>query len=334
MRLPYVSLALVVALLICSNDAHGQTRRRLYGDLATRDRAVLGGQHTRGLEGRRVRGRMTRGDLLRKMTPLQRQHEGLLDEIRRPHNPIRLQLENRNLLRTRSPLGRRSTSALGQYTVTALPETQPAPNALSLSPRLRRTPTELPKLGGDASSQATPERSYTSLLEQQIARQADEHFELGVAYFRHRAIDDAEKHFMLARESDPNSPRGYIGIMFVAYEQGEINTAISSLLTAVKRAETIDDLGFDNQIERLFESQREFERALDSLTVFARTDPSARAVHLLLAYYSWLAGDIDTAIASTEEAEAVLGEDYEPIVRRFRELLVDARDRAFRAEQP
>jgi tetratricopeptide (TPR) repeat protein len=167
-----------------------------------------------------------------------------------------------------------------------------------------------------------------------LAKKADECFELGIAYFRNRDLIKARNYFERVRDLQRDRPRAFIADVFVAYDKGDYNRALLSLLRALERAETLEDLKLDRFIERLYkgddyeEKQRAFKRTVESVNLFVNSRANAPLMKVLLAYYAWLNGDLSTAIAAAEIAAGSAGDQPVPQIEKFRKLLIEAKDGA------
>ncbi|MBN2563718.1 MAG: hypothetical protein JXQ75_22600 [Phycisphaerae bacterium] len=165
-----------------------------------------------------------------------------------------------------------------------------------------------------------------------LQNKADENFELGFAHFRCGELVDARNCFEMVRDIERDRPRGYIADVFVSCKGQDFHRAIVSLLRALERAETLEDLKIEGFIEKLFggedveAQERGFRRVTESLNLFVNSNPDAPRLNMLLAYYAWLNGDLQTAIAAAEIAEKVEMEESAPHVAKFHRLLIEARD--------
>lgn len=167
-----------------------------------------------------------------------------------------------------------------------------------------------------------------------LAKKADEYFELGIGYFRNRDLIKARHCFERVKDLQRDRPRAFIADVFVAYDKGDHNRALLSLLRALERAETLEDLKLDRFIERLYkgddyeEKQRAFKRTVESVNLFVNSRKSTPLMKVLLAYYAWLNGDLNTAIAAAEIAAGGAGDQPVPQIEKFRKLLIEAKDGA------
>ncbi|MCG8405593.1 MAG: hypothetical protein MI923_10390 [Phycisphaerales bacterium] len=253
----------------------------------------------------------------------------LLRPIQPFASPIVRDLNRRNLLRSRSPLGRRSASFIGRRYYGMEPDRR-SPGDLDIPPP---SPT-VTKIESD-----TEGRSYTDLLVARLRKKADDYFDLGITYFREKEYLKSRQHFELAQQVDQDHPRTYLAKMIVSFQRGDLNIAIVSLKHGIDRAESLDDLRID--WKRFYATEQEFQRLVDSASLLANSPKVSPGVKLLLAYYTWLNGDLQTAISVAESAERQAEADRKASSteqtnlvdeargdkKRFSQLLIEARDR-------
>ncbi len=248
-------------------------------------------------------------------------------------SPIQRMLNSRNLLRTRSELGLGYTSLLGRHDFVR-----------DASGRLRGDvsrwlPNEVPEHMQSVDPMAPMDNRLTTKLEDRLARKADELFDRGMAYFRNQDLHSARDCFGIVRDLERDRPRAYIADLLVAMGKRDYNRATVSLIRAVDRSETLDDLRIDGFLEKFYaygeegdlrSAKREYQRLVDSMNHLAKSNPSARHLSALLAYVRWLNGDLDTAISAAraaEEKSVDLEEEasHAPF-RKFSRLLSESRD--------
>jgi hypothetical protein len=234
-------------------------------------------------------------------------------------------LDRHNLLRSRSALGGRSAASIGRFDY-----------LLDGSGRHRgdighwQSGPARPPAISDAAESIRFEVDPGARLDQK----ADECFELGIGYFRNRDLTRARHYFERVRGLQREQPRAFIADVFVAYDKENYHRALLSLLRALERAETLEDLKIDRFIERLYEGndygekQRAFRRTVESVNLFVNAQPNAPLMKLLLAYFAWLNGDLNTAIAAAEVAGGGVGDQPLPQIEKFRRLLIEAKDGA------
>lgn len=187
--------------------------------------------------------------------------------------------------------------------------------------------------GAPAPGAPSPDASAGD-LEARIAKQADDYFELGAAYFRNRDLFNARHCFEQVADLQPDSPRARIADVFVAYENSDYHRAVASLLLALNQGQSLDELRIDGFIEKFFEGddleakQRAFGRKVEAINLLAQSQPDAPLVNLLLGFFAWLNGDLGTAITAVEIAEKALDKALVPRVERFRRLLIQAKKAA------
>lgn len=221
-------------------------------------------------------------------------------------SPIQRMLNSRNLLRTRSELGLGYTSLLGRHDFVR-----------DGTGRLRGDvsrwlPNEVPEHMKSVDPMAPIDNRLTAKMEDRLSRKADELFERGMAYFRNGDLHSARDCFGIVRDLERDRPRAFIADLLVAMGKRDYNRATVSLMLAVDRAETLDDMRIDGFLEKFYaygedgdlrSAKREYQRLVDSMNHVAKSNPSARHLSALLAYARWLNGDLDTAISAAQAAE-------------------------------
>lgn len=288
----------------------------------------------------RLLGLRTRVDRIRDVIPYRREGTRLVGQMAGPSNPISILLDRRNLLSPRSVLGNESSELTG---------------------RCYYGKDDQGRWLGEVADDVDPEEavrrlqaienstapSYEDRLEASLADKADEYYRLGLFYFQQGQYLKARDRFELVRQLEPNKTRAHLAGVLVAYQRGDFASATVSLVSAIdeKRCKSLSDLWVDPF--RFYPDRRGFQTAFKQLSQAARSGVASAPVQLLFAYYAWLNGDMNTAIASAELAEAGLqaelnrktngpsrlaAEDRTTYAKRFREMLIEARDKPVAAE--
>jgi tetratricopeptide (TPR) repeat protein len=173
---------------------------------------------------------------------------------------------------------------------------------------------------------------FEDALADRLDKMAEENFELGMTYFRDGNFLLARHHFDMARDVWRDKPRCHIATMLVAYEMSDTNQAVNELMQALRMAKTLDDLKIEDFLDKFYagddpdKKRQALSRTVDSVNMFAQAvkdAPAAPAANMLLAYYSWLNGDLVTAVSAADRASRALPDDAAEPVRRFRDMLVE-----------
>jgi len=304
--------------------AEAQNARARYYDRTNPQRPALTGlrpalqRRNATFYSNRYRGMQTRLDRIRAASPIMRRRHGLLEDIAPSGSHTQYIFDQRNLLRSRSPLGKQATAVIGRYDY--LPRKTDGPRSDSnLRPSNDEPSVQMPG-------------HFDEHLANRLEKKADDYFELGIAFFRSRDMIQARNCFEIVRDLQRDRPRGFVCDVLTSYERRDYNQAISSLIRALERAETLDDLKIDRFIERLYEGsdfeekQRKFRRTVESVNLFVKSQSEPSLVNLLLAYYAWLNGDLGTAISAIKVAEGSADEFTTPQVAKFRMLLIEAKN--------
>jgi hypothetical protein len=327
----HVLLSFGVWVFLWAQAAPAQQPRGTVGNRAERARphGFVPGLNLRGRERKgtaysnRFRGIQTHFDRLRSVASWMSQSGGLLPGPTQPQTPIQRLFDQRNLLRARSPLGQTGTAFLGRYALGSSGQTAPA-----------AAPTSQPAgvTTGPADDRPTPVR-FEDVLANRLDRMAEENFELGMTYFREGDFLKARHHFDMAGNVWRDKPRCHIATMLVAYEMQDMNQAVNELMRALQMAKTLDDLKIEGFLDKFYvgddtdKKRQALSRTVDSINMFAQSvkdAPAASAANVLLAYYSWLNGDLVAAASAADRALRTLPEATAEPVRRFRDMLVES----------
>jgi hypothetical protein len=88
----------------------------------------------------------------------------------------------------------------------------------------------------------------------------------------------------------------------------------------LKRAKSIDDLKLDRNA--FFEGPRDFNRVVNDVTIWAKSQSRIPAPSAILAYYAWLNGDHAAAVDALDNAIVVSPTPEETeLIQKFRDLL-------------
>jgi tetratricopeptide (TPR) repeat protein len=326
-----VILALVVIPLLGIPRAEAQSRTGIYRPGLRARPEVLAGRTMRPrrrlgtVVSNRYRGYQTRLDRLRARLAIPRPRYGLLQDPKPSASRVRYLLDQRNLLLSRSPLGRRVSALIGRQDY--LPDN--SGEERGAGGRRRTNPDLQPK--PSPTEDRVPEEFEDRLLSR-LEKKAEDRFELGAAYFRSGDLIKARNCFEIVRHIQRDRPRGYAADVLVSYDRGDYNRAILSLWRALERIGTLEDLRIDRFIETFYDGadfaakERVFKRTVESVNLFVKSSPAAPHMNLLLTYYAWLDGDLGTAIAAAEIAMERTKEPIAQYAERFLRLLIEARE--------
>ncbi len=367
-----ILLTCVVALYGFGTEAEAQyrgggygyaQRNRQYagtglGRIQIRNQAMLGGLRGRatfrtGTGAKRYAGTQTRVDRLRSSSPFTSRNESLLPSPPPSYSPIRVTMERRNLLRSRSNLGSRISLLIGRndylreaggqrrgdirdwpgvsslYHSSPIAQRSPSAGAEARVPTPTSTSTTEPS---PSSEQPGGVGDYQDQLVSRLRTRADDYFELGASYLRHDEPIAVANCFEIVRGLESKGTRGLVADVFAAVRGESYNRAMTSLLKAIENAQSLDDLQIDQFIDFLYPGEdaatrrSNFRRMADTLTAQANLNPESALANLLMAYFSWLNGNIGTAITATENAERNLDATHVPHVQKFRQFLTEARE--------
>ncbi len=330
MRRSQFILLSVCALVWLGMNSPVEAQNRRRGSSALRQGRIpsrsfhsvgTGGRQALGTFGsNRYQGIQTRAQILRSMSPLQRYEGGLLSPAPYPSSPITQLLNQRNLLKARSPLAYRASAMVGRY---------PIPSVLSVGDEAQFTT----RSAGDSSSEtegavADKPGQYEDLLAARLDSRAAEAFNLGAAFYRSGDFSHAHHSFDMAQQVWSDRPQPFLGAMLTSYSTGRYQRATTELVKAIERMEELDDLKIEGFVENFFEGadlsakQAEFRKTVDSVNVFVVSTHGSPRANLLLAYFAWLNGDLGTAIAAAELAPEGFREELQEPIRKFHELLI------------
>lgn len=309
----------VLLLLVATSSVFSQNLTRGHDSAMARSRTYRQNAGYRGAANRnrdrlgtfqsnRYRGAMTRTEQLNEIIRSFRRPTGRPEGDLPPNDPMRDLLQRRNLLSPRSAMAAKSASYLGRNIVT---DDSADPISVPVS------------AGAGAAPTAPPDAAPTSDVDQLFeppGKKADKFFELGVQCFRKGDYLRAASYFDLDRDIHYDEARPFLAGLLTAYQSRDINQGYNLLRSGLKRAKSADDLKLDLTV--FFEDPRDFTRAVNDITIWAKSQPNAPAANVMFAYYSWLNGDQATAIDAVDAAikGASVPEEAE-LYQKFRDLL-------------
>lgn len=241
--------------------------------------------------------------------------------------PVRSLLDRRNLLGSRSTLAQLSRGTVDSEEYA----------------KFRSNPSidgeEFPSLENRRPDEFRPSARYEDELERILRKQEADYYARGVDYFRQGKMVRAADCFDVCRSHDRNNARYAVAGLIVAYERSNYNRAIVSLLTALRLAESLEDLRIPVEDDpstgvRGFyvsgDRGGSFGSTVDRANVRANltSGSSAGYAQLFLAFFAWLNGEVSTAIHAAEVAESELPKEQATVAKKFRELLIDERKAA------
>jgi hypothetical protein len=283
------------------------------------NRNALGAYHD-GLQ----RGAQSPLAKLREISPLAYRSAGLLPDPYLPLTPIQRILNQRNILRVRSSLGKTGTALLGR--------SRQGPGAsTSLASAWASDAARGTSIAAVAQPTATGEApaSFEDALADRLKKAAAQNFELGMTYFREGDWARARYHFDLTKDLWLDKSRPYVASMLVSFEMGDYHQSIAELLRALQLAKTLDDLRIEGFADKFFAGddpetrRRALSRMVDSVNRFVLGAKDDSVWKLLLAYCSWVNGDLAVAVSAADDAAQGAKEPYVVHVRRFRDMLAE-----------
>jgi len=246
-------------------------------------------------------------------------------------------LNRRNHLRSYSELGRRRDGFIGRQDY--IREADGSWRG-EVSPISSPNPISLPR-----ANAATDPPSYCSLLSDHLKEKADQYYKTGLSYFRKGQYSRARDYFRLVRQLENDRPRAFVANVIASLQGNDLQSAIMNLVHAINRAESLADLRVE--LSEFYLINQDFQRVLNAVNVMAKSGSGTnKSLSLMLAYYSFLNGDMITAVAEAEAAEKQATKDARPgngpqltpserskdpfatAAKRFRDFLVAARDQA------
>ncbi|HVP13461.1 MAG TPA: hypothetical protein VMV94_19970 [Phycisphaerae bacterium] len=267
-----------------------------------------------------LRKSQTRLERLRTISPLATQRMGLLPDPTVPLTPIQRILDQRNFLRARSSLGRAETAFLGRSLPLAGEGVVPqSPGVLTAAATTTTSPA------GEAPAPLRLEET----LQERINKTADDNFELGMSYCREGDLLRARYHFDLAKHLWLDKSRPRLACMAVAFESEDYFQATAELLQALRLAKTLDDLRIEGFADQFYpgndpaEKRRALARTIDAVNRFVVATDNNPLAKLLLAYYSWLNGDVGVAASTADAVSQAIPEPGAGYVRKFRDMLTE-----------
>lgn len=143
----------------------------------------------------------------------------------------------------------------------------------------------------------------------------------GLAHFKERNWIRARDCFDICRSLDRKNPWPLAIDTLVALETNDVSRAVNSLVNAINRIETLEDIKLDKN--SLYGEAHEFEKTIDTLNLMASNDPTGQPQfgHLLLSYCAWLNDDIATAASAAQTAAKSMPEELQESVMRYADML-------------
>ena len=328
MRSTSIIFAALALVLAWTPESYGQASRRRGAAGRQSYRAPQQGSQTAQRPGRsssaldsRYIGVSTRQDQIRALlaatNPRHRARQ-LQSRATRQPSLVEMMLDQRNLLGPRSNITR---NILGQEYY-GIGDTSSEISSESLPMNIAGSPASRLK-GGDAVTS-----DFLDLYQQELSRRADDYYEIGIAYFAAGEFAKAKSNFQMDREIHRDSARAYVADVFCALEQRDMNRARFSLIMSFKRAESPEGLRVD--ISRFYPDPLKFERTMNVLGVVESQSTDVFGPALLLAYCSWVDGDLVSAQQYMTKILAdpslvSMNKDLADSVRRFGRFIDEAR---------
>ena len=188
-------------------------------------------------------------------------------------------------------------------------------------------------LQGSMASQIRGGESSTSgfldLYENELNRRADEYFEMGAAFFRAGDLTKAKNYFGMDREVNRDQARAYVADVLCAVENRDMNRGYYSLIQALRRAKTGDDLKVEKT--KFYPDPVQFDRTVNVLNVVANQSSDVAGTALLVAFYEWVDGDLAAAQANISKAmpdaaaSSLTNKDRSEGIMKFARIIEEAR---------
>lgn len=209
-----------------------------------------------------------------------------------------------NLLRPKSLLGQIvATPDLALYDAAPIAPTReltPSVNPLSIMP----------------DEEGASLRAFDDEMAIRLKKKYEEFKAEGLSYFRQRNYVGARDRFETCRGLERGNPWPYAIDTLVALESGELSRASNSLIAAIDRAKSLDELTL--HVKDLYVSPLDFEKTLNIASNQASLDGDGQVKlgNLLLSYCAWLKGDLPTAVSAAQlAAKSMQGEGGESVQR-------------------
>jgi len=240
-------------------------------------------------------------------------YQAILSSRNQFRTPIERLHSRANLLQPKSPLGQIVTiPELAIYDAAVVKPSDPiAPQADSIS--------VMPEEEGASL------RDFDNAMAERLRRRYDEYSVQGLAYFKQKNYIRARDCFDICRGLDRKNPWPYAMDTFVAMETQEFSRAANSLVGAVTRARSLEDLKLD--VKLIYGDELDFEKTLNSASNLASADAKdetgkrIKAGQLLLAYCAWHNNDLPTAVSAAQAAARSFPGDAGEGAQRFADLL-------------
>lgn len=223
-------------------------------------------------------------------------------------------LSRQNLLALRSPLARKATSTIGKNDFVTDPETGQMFGDYSRIQQ--RVDAAKPGFNSDKSDDG----SYQDAIVKRLQAKANEYYDLGTAAFRQSKFTNAADYFDLVKEVEYDKTRAYLAKAIVGVQRSDYLTAHGNLLRAMDLAQNLDDLKID--INKFYKSPEDFRRRAELLNLQAQKYTDSPIATLILSYYMWVNGDMETAISTATTAEKRSPGVSNVPVKKFRDFLI------------
>lgn len=223
-----------------------------------------------------------------------------------------------NLLKPKSPLAQIvSTNEMAIY------------NATTLKPS-HTTPPPADSEMVSPEDEGAPLRAFDNAMAERLQRKYEEYKANGLAFFRARNFIRARDCFDICRSLDRKRPWPYAIDTLVAMETNEYGRAVNSLMGALSRTASLDDLHLD--IKQLYAVDLDFEKCVNNANYLAGMDNAPNLAgkdnvdrfkvgHLLQSYCAWLKGDLAAAASAAQTAAKSINGEPGKNVQRYADQL-------------
>ena len=181
----------------------------------------------------------------------------------------------------------------------------------------------------EPSGEARPPVRFEDAIAERLNKRAEEEFELGIAYFREGDLIQARDHFDLTKNLWLDQARPHVASMVVSFQAQNYYQAVNDELRALQLAKTLDDLRIDGFVDKFYsgsdpqKKQQAFNRTVELVNRMVQGAPDTSLARVLLAHYSWVNGDLSTAVSAADAVARTAPEPNAGYVRKFRDMLVE-----------
>lgn len=219
--------------------------------------------------------------------------------------PIERLHSNANLLRPKSALGQiLASSEMAIYDAAPIQPSHtaaPNPNPLMLTPE----------------EEGAPLRAFDNAMAERLRKKYEEYKAEALKFFTARNYVRARDCLDICRGLDRKNAWPCAMDTLVAMQTRDYSRAFNSLLGAINRAKSLEDIKLD--IDLLYGDKLDFEKSLNDASNLASATTSDKvqpAGQLLLSFFAWHNKDLPTAVSAAQSAaRSIPGSDGESVMR-------------------